>query len=171
MNRKRLVIIFLLGVLVCGLGCGISFAQFSSFDYAGKKIIGSENTESKTLTGEISSAGYIYIDDLRRYYDAEVVGDDTVPANEIVFDITYNPDLIDPQLGHDWNINDGENERAFDSYYIYGYRGDDIQYFFEIKDEFLADIKEKKIGSYEVQDIVSVTVRLNPNNMNRLNYW
>lgn len=99
------------------------------------------------------------------------MGDATVPADEIVFDITYNPDLIDPQLGHDWHINDGENERAFDSYYIYGYRGDDIEYFFEIKDEFLADIKEKKIGSYEMQDIVSVTVRLNPNNMNRLNYW
>ena len=74
-------------------------------------------------------------------------------------------------MAHDWHINDGENERAFDSYYIYGYRGDDIEYFFEIKDEILADIKEKKIGSYEMQDIVSVTVRLNPNNMNRLNYW
>ena len=80
MNRKRLVIIFLLGVLVCGLGCGISFAQFSSFDYAGKKIIGSENIESKTLTGEISSAGYIYIDDLRR----NVIY--LIPLSEIVYD-------------------------------------------------------------------------------------
>ena len=61
MNRKRLVIIFLLGVLVCGLGCGISFAQFSSFDYAGKKIIGSENTEEQNFDGRDKLGGiYIY---------------------------------------------------------------------------------------------------------------
>ena len=47
MNRKFLGLMFLAGVLICGFGCGIAFAQFSSFDYAGETIIGTARQSRK----------------------------------------------------------------------------------------------------------------------------
>ena len=34
----------------------------------------------------------------------------------------------------------------------------------------LNDLKKKKIGSYEIQEISAVTVRINPANMDRVEY-
>lgn len=35
--RKILVIVFVVGALLCGIGTGISLVEYSSFEYLGKK--------------------------------------------------------------------------------------------------------------------------------------
>ena len=45
-----------------------------------------------------------------------------------------------------------------------------MEYFFKAKDALLGDLKKKKIGSYEIQEISAVTVRINPANMDRVEY-
>ena len=184
MNRKFLGLMFLAGVLICGFGCGIAFAQFSSFDYAGETIIGSGQTEQKTIVEDLNDKGEIYLGGMRRGDKFEVVEDASVAVDEIAFDITYDPVFIDPQIGTDSNNTtavvhyedtvDGtgyyEEEEYYENFYIYGYTGDDMEYFFKAKDALLGDLKKKKIGSYEIQEISAVTVRINPANMDRVEY-
>lgn len=181
MNRKFLGLMFLAGVLICGFGCGIAFAQFSSFDYAGETIIGSGQTEQKTIVEDLNDKGEIHLGGMRRGDKFEVVEDAGVAVDEIAFDITYDPVFIDPLVDSDvYNYNeyygdDNSVERVYDEnsyeeFYIYGYTGDDVEYFFKAKDALLGDLKKKKIGSYEIQEISAVTVRINPANMDRVEY-
>lgn len=182
MNRRFLGLMFLAGVLICGFGCGIAFAQFSSFEYAGEKIIGSGQTEQRTITKPLAEKGDIYLNGMWHINNFEVVEDESVAVDEIAFDITYDPAFIDPQVGVDssydyMDYSDDYADRAdyyddnyYENFYIYGYNGEDIKYFFEAKDAILNDLKNKRIGSYEVQEISAVTVRINPANMNRVGY-
>lgn len=180
MNRRTLGLIFLAGVLVCGFGCGIAFAQFSSFEYAGERVVGMENTEQKTIVKNIDSEGEIILNGIFWKNMPEIVEDDSVALDEIAFDITYDPELIDPQVGIDqysYEVADDYADNSdtvtagcYENFYIYGYRGDDVKYFFEIKDVLLEDLKDKKIGSYEVREIAEVTVRINPANIGRVGY-
>ena len=182
MNRKFLGLMFLAGVLICGFGCGIAFAQFSSFDYAGETIIGSGQTEQKTIVADLTDKGEIYLNAVARGDKFEVVEDASVAVDEIAFDISYDPAFIDPEIGVDSNsytvthedpMEDTgyyEEEEYYENFYIYGYTGDDVEYFFKAKDALLGDLKKKKIGSYEIQEISAVTVRINPANMDRVEY-
>ena len=111
-----------------------------------------------------------------------MVEDASVAVDEIAFDISYDPAFIDPEIGVDSNsytvthedpMEDTgyyEEEEYYENFYIYGYTGDDVEYFFKAKDALLGDLKKKKIGSYEIQEISAVTVRINPANMDRVEY-
>ncbi len=176
MNRKILGLIFLAGVLICGFGCGIAFAQFSSFEYAGKRIVGSENIEHKTIEKDLIDSGEIHLDSFLYHDNFSLIADENVPVNKIVFDIDYNPDAIDPRIEGDVYSNDvdlgmqNEGEQQNQNFYMYGYKDDDMKYFFDAKDVFLSDIKQGKIGSYEIEYISEFTVRINPANMDRISY-
>ena len=86
MNRKKLGIAFGIGILLCGLGCGIAFAQYSGFDYAGEKRIGDENLKTETVEKNIDSNGIIEIMYPGYRCDVSVVADENVPVDKINFD-------------------------------------------------------------------------------------
>ena len=45
------------GVLLGGIGTGISLVEFSSLEYAGERIVGEVRMETKTLEVEIEPGG------------------------------------------------------------------------------------------------------------------
>ena len=185
MSRKTLGLMFLIGVLVCGFGCGIAFAQFSSFEYAGDRVIGGDETEEKTIVKKISEKGEIVLSGVITGDEVNIVEDESVPMDEIAFDIVYDPSLIEPAVGtdgytyteysSDYLMTDSGDENdlnddGYEYFYIYGYKGDDMQYFFQAKDQILKDLKNRKIGSYHVEEIHDVVVRINPANADRIRY-
>lgn len=51
-KRKLLALIFVVGVLISGIGAGIGLMEFFSLDYVGERIVG--ETEMATMEGEES---------------------------------------------------------------------------------------------------------------------
>ena len=48
--RKKLAVVFCAGALLCGIGTGVCLVEWSSFEYLGKKSIGGDEVETKTIT-------------------------------------------------------------------------------------------------------------------------
>ncbi len=185
MNRKKLGIAFGIGILLCGLGCGIAFAQYSGFDYAGEKRIGDENLKTETVEKDIDSDGTIEIMYPGYRCDVSVVADENVPIDKINFDVTYNTNEIDLRISKyndvyttytddyyddDGNLIDGNEVEKKEIKFVFGTHKDDrdIDTMFKIKDELLKDIKNKKIGNYYVPGFESIVIRINPSNYDRV---
>ena len=55
--HKRLILVFCLGVLLCGVGAGVAFTEFGALSYGGQQILGdpdirTENFDVKFEVGE-----------------------------------------------------------------------------------------------------------------------
>ena len=48
--QKILAGVFFGGVLLCGIGAGVAFVEFSSFEYGGEKQIGSDVLVTEALS-------------------------------------------------------------------------------------------------------------------------
>ena len=186
MNRKKLGIAFGIGILLCGLGCGIAFAQYSGFDYAGEKRIGDDNLKTETVEKDIDSDGTIEIMYPGYRCDVSVVADENVPIDKINFDVTYNTEVIslyiskyndvyttytDDSFDEDGAlIEEGHEVEEKEINFVFGkYKNDrDIDTMFKVKDELLKDIKNKQIGNYYVTDFDSIVIRVNPANYDRV---
>lgn len=195
MNRKALGIAFLSGVLICGLGCGVAFAQYSKLEYAGERIIGGDNIVTETYESTVESEGKIYVASYYTRYGVNMETDENVPADKIMFDIEYNPERFAPAIEKSEEYDDvryvrevvnqyGEvidyeedyrtdTEKKIGVVYDIGRSiyNDEVKDFFEAKDMFLSDIKKGKIGSYTVAYVNSVTVRVNPVNADRVELY
>ena len=167
---------FLAGILLCGLGCGICFAQYSSFEYAGVKDIGIENLVSDRTEIEIGDKGTIYIATGRDCQNRNIIPDDTVPKNKIIFDVTYNPEKIEMCVNRFLWSEMYENDQLTDAdelynedIYIGSYKyASETEDFFEIKDEFLADFKKNRISAYNIVSIKTLDIRVNPADVQRI---
>ena len=178
MNRKALGIAFLSGVLLCGLGCGVAFAQYSKMEYAGERIIGGENIVKETLEAELESEGKIlipsYYTTSYSRYGTTLETDENIPKNKIIFDIEYNPERFAPAVERHTQYEDilYGTERVNEYGEVIDYREeyktdpekvigevyelgrpkyyDDVKDFFEVKDMVLSDIKNGKLGNYSI---------------------
>ncbi len=195
MNRKILGIAFILGVLLCGLGGGVSFAQYSKLEYAGERSIGEEKLVTETVEAVIEEDGKIYVDAYAPLENISLETDDSIPVNKILFDVTYNSERVSMGIKkspyesedisyvevvneygdvieyreYDDNNNDSDKGEVFHvGRYV---RYDDLKDFFKVKDMFLADLKNGKVGSYSVVFIQNITVRVNPANADRVDIY
>lgn len=169
MNRKKLGIAFGIGVLLCGLGCGIAFAQYSAFDYAGERVIGEKNIVSETVQETIDNDSKLIIYPVGRCDYIDIIADDTVPADKIFFDVEYNSEEINLRVDKEEREKSEDIEEPEIDFYFGDYtNGDDIKEMLMVKDEVLKDLKDRKIGSYKLIDFKSITVRINPANLDRI---
>ncbi len=117
MRRKRiiLVILFLAGVLVSGIGAGIAFIEYSSFEFGEKQILGEEHLVTEELDFPIEDEGILILSG--RYFGAArsggVVGrngvlqtasieeDADVPVDVVRYRITYNDSWLEPYLNYE----------------------------------------------------------------------
>jgi hypothetical protein len=213
--RKKWMILagcFFAGVLLCGLGAGICFAEFSDFTYAGNVKTGKSVEETLTYTADDEmDAYYVYMpDNAGRMKQTEVVSDNTLAKEQIEIDVTYNDDYEKPFL-HDW-IYTAETEEetveeetieeetiieetAEEEETVVEAEGDipmasdaaaatqderqiceiwiscpmdEMKVFMKYKDIILEDIKNKKIGSYTSTPYYEVTVRCNPDMVDKI---
>lgn len=168
MNRKLLVIVFLAGLLLVGLGCGVAFAQYSQFDYAGEQKLGAEELAEVTLTEQLQHQGDIIVD-VWAQVEAAVQADASVAKDAICVDVAYNEDYVEVVVLQDCRWATEEND-AFGLAWGGGDAGD-LQMIFDLRDAVLADIKEHQISAYSFADIETVTVRVHPDNVERVKFY
>lgn len=172
MNRKKIGISFVIGVLLCGLGCGIAFAQYSGFDYAGDRVIGEENMVSESVEQSIDKDSDIHVYPAGRYYKTKIVADATVPLDKIIFNVEYNSDIINLNINKvEREKNESCDEKRTDFYLGDYTNSDELKELFMVKDELLNDLKNKKLGSYIVIDFKNIEARVNPENYDRVDIF
>ncbi|GFI61865.1 hypothetical protein IMSAG049_01036 [Clostridiales bacterium] len=198
MNRKFLGMTFVSGILICGLGTGVAFAQYSKFEYVGEKMVGSIDLVSETFEETMPESGTVYVSTYGLRDRIKFKADANVPADKIMFDVVYNPDRVYMNVNKNEVLRDpvvievvvDENGRELyrTDYYdeaelkyepetvfqVGGYKyTSDMKDFFEIKDDLLNDLKRQRIATYDVIYMDSLTVRVNPANIDKLvdNDW
>lgn len=175
--RKWMVGLILAGVLLCGIGTGIGFAEYSTMEYEGHVNLAGEQKETKHLVWKLENTSY---DELHAYiyrgYDSyEITEDNKVPRDEVWFDVTYAKKLGDCRLGHtdvsEEPLEDGKT-RTVASVGIY--RNGDMEtdevmkLMMECKDRLLSELKEHKFSTYNFDDSWEVLVRIHPSNADRI---
>lgn len=159
-QHKILIGIFCMGVLICGLGAGIAFMEFSSLTYGGKQIIGKTEmkTENLDIPFEPGEEQYL-IWGQWGWKQTEIVTDSKVPLNNVRFQATYNANRVSPHAYL--------NEEAKEFHFMCRWTGDDrddIGLFMEAKDLVLQNLKERKIISIDWIEMEEVVVLVNPEN-------
>ncbi|MBT9778966.1 hypothetical protein GPL15_21040 [Clostridium sp. MCC353] len=114
--RKKLVIAFIVGFLMMGIGGGISFAEFSSFTYGGEKILDGEMSTVEIKQTVPEDADEIII---RTYgYDrrkVQIVEDSSIAKDEILVEVTCNTDLVEPIMEEQRNYENDTEDMSDDS--------------------------------------------------------
>lgn len=159
MSRWYMVIagLFLSGALLCGIGGGVCFAQYSQFEYAGDVVLPGSRDITKTVEYELPKKlkdHTVYLD-MNTYY--HVVEDPTVPMGILSFTFRYVTDT-DPKP--EIQVTDTTPSLvlwAEDDYAVHDERAA-----FKLKDQVLSDLKQHKIGSYQMDGTYGCEVRVNP---------
>ena len=160
-KRKLLALIFVVGVLISGIGAGIGLMEFFSLDYVGERIVG--ETEMATMEGEEELAYLSEGEDIRFYlgYGTRYLNlnwDDSIPENTVRYRIQYNKKKVKPKFWqHDASVGfdypDSDEDR------------DEMKEVMELRDMILKDLKKGEIGSYQSSPwIGSLDLYLNPKN-------
>lgn len=176
--------IFVFGVLLGGIGTGIAFGEYSAFDYEGKVLLGEDKlvTKSFEYTFEPESEGNIILSDCfwgDWEKDSLVVEDQSIPVGVVRYQVTYNKDMVRPELIF-WKMTEAEKDentaeeqesvqekkrektvlelRCFT-------QQDDFAIMMEHKDRILEDLKNKKIAEYEAVSVTDVSVHVNPDTL------
>lgn len=193
-----LLSIFGTGVLLGGIGTGIAIGEYSGLTYRGEVLLGEENLVTKEFCYDFAPEeenvvlSYCHWGDEKK--NTLVVEDESVPEDTVCYVVTYNEEMVRPDLngwkqvrsGDGWKTleeDDGTEEAAgeqeeagaevlspadgkkqrrvmlsLENYWI----GDEFDVVMRNKDQILQDLKDKKLGSYEIAVITDVEIRVNP---------
>lgn len=190
--QKILLSVFLAGVMLCGVGTGIALVEYSSLTYEGTRILGEDNMVTRNfdyeIAGEPDEVLLLRLDSYTRSYmpqDAEIVEDQTVPAGTVRYRITYNEDLVRPELtfipykneavegesrdtdNHQENGNVKSTyagELSLDILYL----GNEFDLIMKNKDMILNDLKHGKFASYDLPYVNSMAILVNPETIDRI---
>ena len=169
MKRRTLGIGFIIGILLCGLGSGVAFAQYSSFKYGGEISMGEADTTSTYEFEIIKDRVEIYC-----YLPSEreiIIEDDSVPEGTVMVEVTYNSNYIDGIYLNTWenNIYDDEDRSVQEVGIGIDYSSmDEVKSWFDAKDQVLEGLKDGKVMSIRAEYIDSVTIRVNPKDAYKL---
>ena len=158
MNKvfKKIIVVFCLGVLLCGIGCGVFFTEFSVLSYGGEYTLESM-VEMKTedFDVEFESEEEVGSWGVSRFNQYQVKIDESVPDNTVRFRTTYNTKHVEPYVW--WNAEQEIIE------YSYWYRNDgcEIAAMLEAKDIVLQNLREGKLVSFAMPNWEDVTVLAN----------
>ena len=168
--RKGLVIglaTFAIGIFLMGIGGGVAFEEYSSFEYGGIKY--PEGTKEFTYEKTFSL-------DNKKTYQADtyfcdakcsIVEDDSVAKDEILLRVKYNSMLDKENYSVEMSSEeieiDDELRTVLSFYRTYDNSSSDFERFMKAKDQILKDLKEHKLCEYRYYDEVeSVEILVNP---------
>lgn len=165
--QKIMIGVFCIGVLLCGLGAGVAFTEFSGLSYGGEQIIGSPDmrTDVFDVAFEGREEATVVVGTYPRN-GWELTADESVPENTVRFCSTYNAKRIKPQAYWTYWTETGEHI-VFD-YYWNGGNNDEIAYIMECKDVVLQNLREGKLVSCDVLDMESLTISVNPKTFDKV---
>ena len=104
-QRKKLIALFLVGLLFMGLGGGIAFVEFSSFHFVGEKQLEQEAMQTETFVRQIESENRpliinYYHNDFHGNKKINIVADASLDDETIVFDVTYHPEVASIHINY-----------------------------------------------------------------------
>lgn len=153
--HKRLILIFCFGVLLCGVGMGIAFSEFSSLSYGGRLVLGETDIRTETLDVEFEPD-----EEARRVlwgislHNPVLLTDNSVPVNTVRFQVTYNANRVEPFAYF------SEEDGIVFSWYWKAHE-DEMALMMEAKDVVFRNLKEGRLVSFKEPDIEEVKVFVN----------
>lgn len=164
--HKISILVFCLGVLLCGIGSGLLVTELDGFVYGGKYILGdpemrTDEIDVKFEPGEerLMICG---VSGSCNRGSARIEVDGSVPEDTARFCMTYNAKRVEPFA--QW-IEQSEVEMGrIDFGWYWKGAEDEMALMMEMKDVVLQNLKEGKLVSCGVKDVEEVTVRINPAN-------
>lgn len=159
------------GVLIAGIGSGVAFAEYSTFEYCGSKILEGSKYLTKTVSYQVDVKGMekenqsvVYLDSTWHY---RIIEDESVAKDCIKADIKYLTDREDMQPEFMSEHYYAGEEHADGTYlyldcdfFVHGQ--EDMRILMRAKDMVLADLKKKQIGDYHADGVEEVIIRINP---------
>lgn len=170
----------IIGTLVAGIGSGVAFAEYSTFEYGGETLLEGSSRFSKTLeyrvpaknidtaqteepaeAGDMASEQKQVLNISTDYYLYAVTEDSSIPKNTVRFTVSYLTDETDvkPEV-----IENGSEETNGERY-IYldcDYEYNDLHDIMRAKDLILSDLKNHKISDYQVDRVEKIEISINP---------
>lgn len=118
--RKVLIGIFMVGILCCGIGAGVMFQEYSSFEYMGEKNLGGNKTAEKTILENLYTDKKKKVTTSFTTYDfednvTELKTSKKIPKDKVQIKVRYNTDNVE-DIHIDKNIYSGD-EYEDDSIY------------------------------------------------------
>ena len=167
-QHKIALVIFCIGVLLCGIGTGVAFTEFGALTYGGRQILGETDmqTEDFDVAFVPKEDQKTIIVGARAAYAAgigEVCTDAAVPPDTVRFHVTYNGKRVKPFA----DFEEASGEEMFDRISFSWYwrnTEDETALMMAAKDIVLKNLKEGKIVSLDTVDVEEVTVLVNPKN-------
>lgn len=89
---------FAAGLFCIGIGTGIAFAEYSSFSYGGRKRLGNAEMITERFEEE-RTEGIPFL--LRTYREIEIIVDENLPDNKLVFEFEYAPEYMKTEIYRD----------------------------------------------------------------------
>ncbi len=104
---KYMAVLFLAGLVLCGVGAGILFYEISSIEYV--KADNAEKNVTDEFTLKLPESGYVYYENITysKVSNFTITEDNNIPAGEIKYVINHNGEYTD------------FNTKITNEYYIY----------------------------------------------------
>ena len=163
MRKLRLSMLALLcaGLLLCGIGAGVTLAEFSSFTYSGQQLIDGAQDCSQRFTIQLeSTTGPVYLGSGHPSYapasSADMIcleTDDSVAPGTLRVDVHYRSVGPEPYVWNDyWEGEEGEWVQ------LGWYNASELELLLACKDQVLSDIQAHRLGDYIPAELTAVTV-------------
>lgn len=174
MRKIRLILLGVLcaGLLVCGVGTGVTLAEVSTFSYGGQQLLESAQLRTQSLTVTLDLPGStVYLEDLLYGWGSDVRLMDVsrlelsndVPAGTLRLDATY--DSAGPELAV-WNESWAEGNQEW--VHVSWQAADDLALLFSCKDQLLSDLRAHHLSSYVPAELREMVVTVNPADADRI---
>lgn len=167
-NKIRLCCVGLLcaGLLLGGIGLGVGFAEFSSFSYAGERVPETAQAKSQILSAPLPESGDVDLAYNNYTYPtpptATLTLDETIPQGTVRFAVNYRTVGPEPVLfENDFGDMGGQ-------VYLNIRHGRELPLVLACKDQLLADLRLKTIGTYLPMEVTETTVSVNPADAHRI---
>lgn len=177
---KIMGILFLTGIILCGIGCGIFAAEIYNFDYV-KEDVNSTEPKTKEFVFNLPDNQPLYYKNLSGDYtdckSFKVTSDSTVEKGCIKYVVSYVGGYFDFSVytTNEYYIYDRANKYISEHniYYLdeLGYSYDGIRYgsndYTDFK-KFMNNFKNRKFVEYVDNSEYSIEIRVNPLDSGRL---
>ena len=145
-NKKtfRLTMLGLLcgGLLLVGIGAGVTFAEVSSFSYAGEKLLDQVQAQSKSFEVSLEEGWerlYISSYGLELSETARIEISEDMEPGSVRIDLDYQ--TAGPRVSYSWE--EGDNEAYMNLYWT---NREELSLLLACKDQLLTDIQDRKIS-------------------------
>ncbi len=169
-KRFRLAMLGLLcgGLLLVGIGAGVTFAEVSSFSYGGEKPLDSAHTQSQRFEVPLEEKWerfYISTDGLQLSEPARIETSEDVEPGTIRIDLLYQ--TAGPQVAYySWEEKSANSKKTYMNLYWTG--RDELSLLLACKDQLLTDIRDRKISDYIAMWMINVVITVNPADAERV---